>query len=568
MLRAFPDHVVRSCEALRGLWDFVTEDDRTDRRKLPADYNRRMLVPSAWETTPGLENYRGKAWYRTLVPGDETHALRLVFGGVSHTANVFLDGQAIGTHYDAFTPFALLVTDATDQEHELVVEVDNAFGEHSALHIPNDYYTYGGITRAVELQYVPQVYIERVWATPARKRDRWDLELRIRLANWAEQPLSRRLAVMLEGDLLDLGEVEVDPGSLIEVAGKLSGLEVDAWSPENPALYALQVLLLEGEEVVDDQIDRIGFREFKTRGKKLLLNGEPVRLRGFNRHEDHPQFGCAIPTEAMVNDLQQMRDMGANLVRTCHYPNDQRFLDLCDETGMMVWEESHARNVPFEAPMFAEQIDTSTREMIDWHHNHPSIVLWGCLNECDSCSKDGRKHHERVIELIRELDPSRPVTFASNKGEDDICLDLVDVVSWNRYDAWYSGGLAEVEPGLAGALKWLHSDTSGAKGKPVILSEFGGGAIYGCRNPNRAKWTEEYQADVLDESLRVYLNHPQVSGAIIWQYCDVRVCTEVAMGRPRTMNNKGVVDEYRRPKLAYEVVKQRMHEAAENDRRP
>jgi beta-glucuronidase len=329
-------------------------------------------------------------------------------------------------------------------------------------------------------------------------------------------------------------------------------------------LYSLATYLEQDGRPVDDLVERIGFREVAVKGKRLLLNGEPVRLRGFNRHEDHPQFGCAIPVEAMVADLALVRDMGANFVRTCHYPNDQRFLDLCDELGILVWEESHARTVSFDHPRFAAQIEASTREMVDWHRNHPCILLWGCLNECDSKTPAGREVHARVIAQLRAADGSRPVTFASNKLEQDLCLDLVDIASFNVYTGWYGGRVAEIEARLKQLLSWVHSDASGARGKPVILSEFGGAALYGVRQPRHSKWSEEYQRDLLDEALRVYLGHPDVVGAAIWQFADCRVTDGFFGSRARTCNNKGVVDDYRRPKLSYETVRRRFLESAEH----
>jgi len=564
MLRTFVEHEARPVDSLCGLWEFTTKAERRDRAKLPKRYARRIHVPSAWETLPGLGNYRGRAWLRTTVDAAPDRALRLVFGGVSHTGTVFVDGRKVGHHYDAFTPWDVVVPGLSPGEHELVVEVDNSFGPHSALHIENDYYTYGGITRPAQAQYVPEVFIDKLFATPARRGSRWELAVRVRLRNWSKKRRTCRLVVALSDVVLDLGKVAVGAGRTREVRGLLPDLEVEPWSPASPSLYEAVVLLLDGDDVVDDLVDRVGFREIAVRGRKLLLNGSPLRLRGYNRHEDHPLFGNALPVEAMAHDLALLRDLGCNFVRTCHYPNDLRFLDLCAEMGICVWEESHARSVPFSHPRFRDQIAASTTEMVAWHHNCPAILIWGCLNECDSASSAGRREHARVLKLLKKLDPSRPVTFASNKAERDRCLDLVDIVSWNRYDAWYGGEPPDVEPALRRALRWLHSAKSrGGKGKPVILSEFGAGAIPGCRNPNHAKWTEEYQAEVLDESLRVYLNHPDVAGAAIWQFADVRVTRNHWGGRPRTMNNKGTVDEYRRPKLAYDVVRRRMHEAAE-----
>jgi len=564
MLRTFDQHEVRPEVSLCGWWEFALEEDHKGPAPLPGAYPRTLHVPSAWEQLPGLECYRGKAWLRAIIEGDPDRAVRLVFGGVSHTADVFLDGRHVGHHYDAFTPFAVVAGPLDEGPHDLVVAVDNRFGDASALHRPNDYYTYGGITRPAVLQYVPEVYIDHVFATPARRGKKWSLDLRVRLRNWAGEALTRSAVVSLGDQYVELGEVTVPAGGTVEVPGRMTGLDVEPWSPVSPTLYGLQALLVDGGEIVDDLIDRIGFRDVKVRGKKLLLNGKPLRLRGYNRHEDHGQFGCAIPLEAMVLDLALLRDLGCNFVRTCHYPNDMRFLDLCDEMGFCVWEESHARAVPFDAPKFREQIAASTTEMIEWHGNRPSIVIWGCLNECDSVSPAGREEHARVIELIKRLDRSRPVTFASNKAERDACLDLVDIVSWNRYAGWYHDRPADVGEDLQRLLKWLHSPASGGKGKPVILSEFGAGAIPGYRHPSHVKWTEEYQAEALDAQLAVYLHHPDVVGCAIWQFCDTRITTEETRfnSRPRTMNNKGTVDELRRPKLAYETVRRRMREAA------
>lgn len=564
MLRTFLEHAIRPVASLDGRWGFVTEKDRSGRSKLPREYPGTIQVPGVWESLPGLENYRGRAWYRTWVQGSAERALRLVFGGVSHTAKVYIDGQAAGGHYDAYTPWDVVIPPGDSDRREVVVEVDNTFGEHSALHKENDYYTYGGITRPVEAQLVPEVFIERLFATPARKGKIWELELRVRLRNWSKNRLRRSVIVSLGDSSVEFKPVVIEPDAIKEITGVMSGLDVEPWSNAAPVLHEIEAALLDDGQIVDDLIDRIGFREIKVSGKKLLLNGRPIRLRGYNRHEDHPHFGCALPVEAMAHDLEILRDLGCNFVRTSHYPNDRRFLDLCDELGIYIWEESHARQVDFKHPRFRRQMADVTAEMVDWHRNHPCIILWGCLNECDAKTPAGRSEYERVLKLLKKLDPSRPVTFASNHRELDICLGLVDIVSWNLYDAWYRGGVDGVEPELKRLLKWLHSPKSrGGSGKPVIMSEFGGGAIYGYRNPNHAKWTEEYLSEVLDESLRVYLNHPDVIGAAIWQFCDIRVTPNYWKGRPRTMNNKGTVDEYRRRKFCYEAVKRRMVEARE-----
>jgi beta-glucuronidase len=576
------EHVYRKSYSERpALWEFVTEPERTGHAGLPRRYTRQILVPSAWETLPGLENYRGKAWLRSAVPGaPKGRALRIVFGGVSHTARVFIDGKLVGQHYDAFTPFEVLVPGkGKGMPHEIVVEVDNSFGEHSALHLENDYYTYGGITRPMKIQQVPPVFVERLHATPRRKGKDWLLDVVVRLRNWSAEPHRYNVRVC-GGDFLppstDLGIVAVAAGARAEVRATLSAPGVEPWSPESPVLYDVRVFAVDEaiasrdadgvpHRDLDELGDRIGFREVKVRGKQILLNGKPIRFRGYNRHEDHPQFGCAIPVEAMMTDLQLLRDLGCNFVRTSHYPNDMRFLDLCDELGILVWEESHSRSTPFKHPKFHEQILTNTAEMVDWHRNHPSIIIWGSLNECESQQPESVDTVAAVLGLLKQLDPSRPVTFATMYAKRDLCLGLVDIVSFNLYEGWYGGQPETIGVRLKELLGWLHTDASkGGKGKPVIVSEFGGAALYGNRQPRATKWSEEYQARLLDEALRVYLNHAEVSGAAIWQFCDCRITPGHAHWgtRPRTMNNKGTVDEYRRPKLAYEAVQRRMREAA------
>jgi beta-glucuronidase len=410
---------------------------------------------------------------------------------------------------------------------------------------------------------VPDVFIESMALTPVRSGKDWCLDARIVVRNISASSLARSLSFAVAGRGMEWKTVRLAARASKEFRGLVTGIKAVPWSVATPALYPATAVLSEEGRPVDDLIDRVGFREVRVSGRKILLNGKALRLRGYNRHEDHPLFGCSLPVEAMAHDLDIIRDLGCNCVRTSHYPNDMRFLDLCDERGVYVWEESHAWQTPFDQPLFKEQAAVNTLEMIGWHRNHPSIVLWGCLNECDTKSKAGRKMHACLLGLIKKTDPSRPATYAANHAEGDTCYGLADVVSWNRYDAWYTGGIAAVAPRLEKMLEWLHSPRSrGGSGKPVILSEFGAAGIYGNRQRNRTKWTEEFQSDVLDESLRVYLGHPDVCGALIWQFCDIRIDQNNWHNRPRCHNNKGTVDEYRRPKLCYDIVRRRMREAA------
>ena len=261
----------------------------------------------------------------------------------------------------------------------------------------------------------------------------------------------------------------------------------------------------------------------------------------------------------MDYDLNLFADTGANAVRMSHYPNDSLFLDLCDEKGFFVWEENHARGFSEDMmrnPNFDRQCADCIDEMIRDHFNHPSIIIWGILNECASETEYGRGCYERQFRQIKALDPSRPTSFASCKHYKDICFDLPDIVSMNIYPLWYHD--APVKEYLDDLYNWIQT-TEGA-GKPFLITEIGAGAVYGMRSPNMDKWTEEYQEYALSEQIQAVLGKEGCSGIFIWQFCDVRVSREWFKTRPRSLNNKGIVDEYRRPKLAYQTVRKLFRE--------
>lgn len=561
MLRLFETHKIRRQTELSDcLWDFCTmPEDGSD------PIRRKMLVPGCWESYPRTRTYRGKACYeRDFLAGGN---IRLEFKGVSHTAEVYLDGEKVALHYNAYTPFSAVVKNIPSGEHRLRVCVDNSFGADSALHMENDYQTYGGITRAVALEELGDVFVKEIHVTPGKRDGVWNAQVRAVVQNLSEQPFSGEIELTVSGGDGEKMTVAVpvafDGNAQTDIEADILCAGVREWSQDTPALYTVTAVLRDARGgAVDDLIDRFGFRQVRVKGRDILLNGEKLRIRGFCRHEDHPQFGCSLPLAAMQQDLLLMRDMGANSVRTTHYPNDELFLDLCDETGMLVWEENHARGLSEEAmrnPNFERQCEDGIREMIGAHYNHPSIYIWGILNECASHTEYGKECYERQLSLIRSLDQSRPRSFASCKFKQDLCFGLVDVVSYNIYPLWYHNTPAGEY--LADLYNWVQRDSEGAE-KPFLITEVGAGAIYGYRTQEEVKWSEEYQRNAIEKQLRAILGHEGVNGVYIWQFCDNRVCDSWFNVRPRTMNNKGIVDEYRRPKLSYDTVKRIFSEDA------
>lgn len=479
------------------------------------------------------------------------------FKGVSHTATVFLDGKEVARHYNAYTGFECIVKDLVFGEHVLTVRADNRFSEDSALHIPNDYMSYGGVSRPVLMEKIDGLYIRFVHVTPFLENGSWRAKVEVCLKNVCNEECCTDVQVEFAGKTVVWENKVITADSEMKVSAVESFDNVMAWSPEKPDLYMVRAVLSKDGKETDDLIDRFGFREVTVCGKDILLNGKKLKIQGICRHEDHPQFGCALPYEAMAADLEQIKDLGANSVRTAHYPNDERFLDLCDEQGILIWEENHARGLSEENMKnenFERQAEQVIHEMIEAHYNHPCIYIWGILNECASDSEYGKECYQKQFNLIRSMDVSRPCSFASCKFKTDICFGIPDVVSYNIYPLWYHDTPADEY--LNDLYQWIQKETEG-KGKPFLVTEIGAGGIYGYRNSYNSKWTEEYQAEALEKQLTAALDYEDCSGVYIWQFCDIRVSEEWFGIRPRTMNNKGIVDEYRRKKLCYEVVKRK-----------
>lgn len=554
MIRLFQNHDIRKVRELDGLWDFALFSGA--RTAEEPEYQYRLPVPGCWEQHPDLLTYRGKGVYRKRVVLASPASLRFQFKGISHSAKVFFNQRQIAEHYNAYTTFEAYVRDVEPGEHELRIEVDNTFGDHSTLHIPNDYYTYGGIIRPVVLEEYNGLLIERAEFIPYQEDEVWHGRLKVKVRCDGPVPSDIRITGELSGVTWEMSRYDRIGEGRLCFQTDVQFPEIKPWSAEQPNLYLLKLRLMAGQQdvPVDDLIERVGFRVVSVQGTNLLVNGHRVMMKGFNRHEDHPHVGAAIPLQLMLSDLELIKATGANTVRTSHYPNDERFLDLCDEYGLFVWEENHARGLNLQhmqKPGFEAQCEAVNREMVEQHINHPSIIIWGILNECASDTPEGRTMYQTQLEQIRQLDSSRPLTFASNKNEKDLCLDLVDIVAFNMYPGWYTDESPEQLVRLARA--WADQTVPG---RPLIISEFGADGFYGYREPTRVKGTEERQADIIKANIKAYEEREDLAGMLIWQFADCRVTegTGWLMNRAGTQNSKGLVDRYRRPKLAYYTV--------------
>ncbi len=568
MLRTFETHKIRKYRELTGSsWNFTALSGDKEGVSFP------VFTPSNWESYPNFFDYRGCADYTTSFRAKGN--LRLIFEGISHTAKVYVDNEFLTEHYNAYTPFDAIIKNAGDSAHTLKINVDNRFGEQSALHIPNDYMTYGGINRPIALEEIPDVFVRFVHVSTRMLSDNvscnvissheekfgtdshtWEVTNEICLQNITDTIKTVSVSSEFADKKITRDSISVPACSTLLIRNSAICRNITEWSPEDPHLYEINTVLYENGIATDDLIERFGFREIGICGKKILLNNKPLLIKGFCRHEDHPEFCAALPVQAMAYDLDLICDMGANSVRTSHYPNDSRFLDLCDERGILVWEENHARGLSLsdmQNPNFEPQAEKVICEMIEAHFNHPCIYIWGILNECASDTEYGKECYKKQLNLIKSLDTTRPTSFASCKFKTDICFGLPDVVSYNIYPLWYHD--TPVKEYLDDLYSWVQNETEGC-GKPFLITETGAGGIYGVHTPYDEKWTEEYQAKTVKAQIDTILANENTCGVYIWQFCDVRVSKEWFHVRPRCMNNKGIVDEYRRKKLAYKEVKE------------
>jgi beta-glucuronidase len=555
MIRLFDRHTKRRTYDLDGVWRLKLDPERrgeTDKwfENFPQD-SMETVIPSCWNNELGIYDYEGLAWYKTTFKTGKRN-VNFQFHGVTGLSEVYVDGKLLGSHYGGFTGFNFLVKDLNPGEHTLVVAVDNTHDDLNTIPLAKvDWFHYGGITRSVEI-----MELEDAWVKDYRIDYALDKGLKNVTLNF-----SAVVEVLVPGnfnskfniymnDSIVHSEIVAGEGEVTLKAENIVLEEISLWDTERPTLYKVRF-----EIDNDDIIDRIGFREIKVENKKVLLNGRELYLKGVNRHEDHPDWGFAVPFKLMKRDMDIIKNLGCNTIRGSHYPNAPIFLDYLDEQGILFWEEIPMwgyPEAPLKNPLILERGLKMHEEMVLRDLHHPCIIFWGMHNEIDTRTQAAYELTKAFAEKVRSLDSTRPLTYATMFALDDICYPLVDIVSVNRYHGWYDGGL-EAWPVFLQKLKEKLS-REGLSHMPVIMSEFGAGAIYGDSTFEGPKWTENYQEKYLDYTLRLFYNDPHICGTYIWQYCDIRTAKEMEMGRPRSFNNKGIVNEYRKPKLAYWTV--------------
>ena len=335
------------------------------------------------------------------------------------------------------------------------------------------------------------------------------------------------------------------------------------WSPERPNLHRVTV----AAGALGSVSARFGIREFVAHDKALWLNGKKVWLKGVNRHDSDPEDGYATSPSTMLRDVQLIKSIGCNYIRGSHYTQCDDFLSLCDEAGLMVWEESlgWGNYGDLDDPGFMAAQAEQTRLMAKASINHPSVVINGFLNEFGSNLANGLAIANLLVDTIRAEDTGHLVTYASSHPTDDICASNLDFIAFNTYPGWHQDSSRASTPEsldktikdhFNACVKYLRK-TYGDD-KPIIVGETGCYSIYGCHDPMAAQWTEEYQSEYLDHWLKIVKASPEIAGFTVWQFCDARTYfrggSDIRL-KPLAFNLAGLYDRHRNAKMAAETVK-------------
>jgi beta-glucuronidase len=572
----------RETESLNGKWNFAADLYDTCRRaswyrgdrfdanggEFPLDYDwegwDRIKVPASWNLEkPELHYFEGSGVYtRTFryIPKTKGERLLLRFEGASYRTTVFLNGKIIGTHDGASTPFNADISDLVQTENRIVVTAD---ARRNPLRIPmenTDWFNYGGIYRDVYLVRLPPVCIKDWFVRLAPDGTFSTVLADIEVVNHDKKQVNGKALFEIPG-LNIRQEISIQNG---KGEAKISA-RPELWSPENPKLYNVSITfnagsgtdtihddIVHGDTVHDDIVrDRVGFREIKTKGHEIFLNGKKIFLRGVCVHEDHFALGKTTTEEIIRQTIRDLKEMNGNYLRLAHYPHDGRFARIADEEGVLLWEEIPVYwAVAFDNPGTYADAENQLSELILRDRNRASVIIWSVGNE--NADTDQRlAFMSRLAQKAKAMDGSRLVSAACLIDHEklqirDRLAEFLDVIGINEYYGWYDPDFEKLPKILA------NSDP----GKPVLICEFGGDARLGQRGSVDDLWTEDKQERIYERQTETFKKCPYIAGTTPWILYDFR-CPRRLNRYQEGFNRKGLIDADRKTrKPAFHVMRQ------------
>lgn len=567
----------RSTISLDGLWKTIVdpfENGYYDYRRMPLkngygadrdvtdksllqEYNfatdKTLFVPGDWNTQrPELYYYEGTIWYRNRfqyrIKNDKRVFLH--FGAVNYEAIVFVNGKEAGKHVGGFTPFNFEVTGMLRSgENSVVVKVDNKRFPEAVPTINTDWWNYGGITRQVNLIETPATFV-RDYYLQLKKNDRNTL------VGWVQLDGNNSgKSVKVEIPELKL-TLNITPDSKGYASFECK-IKPVYWSPENPKLYKVNIST--DSDIISDEI---GFRTIETQGTKILLNGKPVFLRGVSVHEEAAfRNGRVYSKEEDLILLQWAKEMGCNFVRLAHYPHNEQMIRQAEKLGILVWSEIPVYwTIQWKNTETYKNAENQLTDNIVRDKNRANIIIWSIANETPQ-SPERLSFLTRLAEKVRSLDPVRLVGAAMEKEEvkpglmtvDDPLSKVMDVLSFNQYVGWYDG-----LPEKCDRVNWTFDIQ-----KPVIITEFGGSALYGMRGGKTERFTEDYQEDLYIKSVEMLKRIPGLAGCTPWILKDFRSPRRQLRDIQDDFNRKGLISDKGQKKRAFFVM-QKWYEEIKN----
>lgn len=518
----------------------------------PEGTKQQVNLPHTWNARDGQDGgddyFRGTCVYEKEIPKPEFQKgerVYLQFHGVNASAHVLLNGKKVCSHHNGYSTFRADVTKKLKDNNLLRVEVDNSKNERVYPQVA-DFTFYGGIYREVEFLIVSENHFELdYYGGPGIKisTDVKGTDGFVTVQTYVAAPQPRNGSDEKDSLTVELTLKDAEGTVVAQSKGTKAVFKVEQphlWNGvKDPYLYRVTASLKRGEELLDQITSACGIRTFSVDPKRgFFLNGVSYPLRGVSRHQDWKGIGNAISREQMEQDMELIREVGANTIRLAHYQHSQYFYDLCDRYGMVVWAE-----IPYiSAHMPGGKKNTffQMKELITQNYNHPSIVTWGLSNEITISGKHRRdmlNHHRKLQSYVKRLDPGRPTTLACYA----MCHPfhpvsrISDLVAWNLYLGWYVPGLFLNDLFLK-FYHWKYPNRClgyseyGAEGMPNLHSG----------KPKRGDQTEEYQAKYHEYMLNCFARHPFLWSTYVWNMFDFAADARDQGGEPG-MNHKGLV---------------------------
>jgi len=575
-------NLIRNVMNISGLWNFKVDSNQIGEQQ--QWYNglsntRPMAVPASWnDQYDELRDYLGHAWYEqnTYIPKNwQGQQILIRFGSANYAAKVWINGKYIGKHEGGHLPFSFDITSVVNWEatNKIVVQVENILkpsrvptgavtSEGGFVNFPAtnyDFFPFCGLQRPVYIYAIPKNHIANITITGTVLKDK-DALIAVKI---------NKEGNLKNGKISFLGDGKIYEQDFIfngnEATIKINIPAAHLWNTEDPYLYELNVSLYKDKEVVDQYSLATGIRTIEVSNNKILLNGKPIYLKGFGKHEDFPILGKGTSDPVIVKDYALLKWVGANSYRTSHYPYDEAYMNMADKLGILIIDEIPAVGLFFDnnlaqlkerEAMCKQQIT----ELINRDKNHPSVIMWSVANEPGLRSSYLKKDtHDTVsnqfftslLQTAKKLDPTRLVTLVGAENEPYDWLGLADVVCINRYFGWYtqSGNIQQGANLLSKELDVIHEKTK----KPIMITEFGADAYPGMHGTNVEMFTEEYQRDFIKSYLEVLDSKDFIFGAHVWAFADFK--TSQGSNRFGGYNWKGVFTRDRKPKMAAYFLK-------------